>query len=153
MKMIEPLESLSSMVPKKVEQVPLSFLEGKTLILKHLYSSYLRLKRAIAGCLPIKKATLPPIRRESDIYKRSGFFNEKYLVTHKCRKTAITLGTILCGADTAKTHVGHSSWSAHGRYVDMRQKELNNPIPAAIARTLGFLNSPGKNVVPVPSEK
>lgn len=108
---------------------------------KHLKASLLALKelnRSSRWVLADAMGNVPAYRWVSEVYKRSGFFNEKYLATHKCRKTAITLGTILCGSDTAKTHAGHASWEAHGRYVNTQQTELQNPIPAAIAKSFGF---------------
>ncbi len=73
-----------------------------------------------------------------EVYKKSGFFTEKSLETHKLRKTAITLGAIHCGADFAKLHGGHATWSAHGRYLDQHQLDINNPVPAKLAQVIGL---------------
>ena len=110
---------------------------------KHLKASLLALKelnRSFRWILADERGNVPSYRWLYQVYKNSGFFNEKNIATHKCRKTAITLGTILCGSDTAKTHAGHSTWEAHGRYVNTQQTELSNPIPAAIAKSLGLEN-------------
>ena len=73
------------------------------------------------------------------VYGKSGFFKEQWLGTHKCRKTALTLATILCGSDFAKRFGGHASDSAHVRYIDRELKEINNPVPAKLAKALGLL--------------
>ena len=106
---------------------------------KHLKESLIALKKISQSDRWVfgdASGNIPTLNHIRQIYKKSGFFNEQYLATHKCRKTAITLGAILCGVETAKTHGGHSTTSAHAKYVDDQFKEINNPIPAAIAKIL-----------------
>jgi integrase len=92
-----------------------------------------------------KKGLVPTLRQMNKVYKRSGFFNERFLGTHKCRKTALTLATIEFGSDIAKTFGGHATDSAHVRYIDRHLREMNNPAPARIAETLGILRTGQKN--------
>ena len=115
--------------------IPINFSENN----QHLKESLMvlrGLKHSKRWVFADVSRNIPSLSQVRQVYKKSGYFNEKYLATHKCRKTAITLGTILCGVDSAKTHGGHSTWSAHGRYVDHQIRELSNPIPAAIAEVL-----------------
>lgn len=86
-----------------------------------------------------KTSNIPTLRRVNDVYGRTGFFQEKGLGSHKCRKTALTLATIKCGVDLAKRLGGHATDSAHVRYIDRQLKELANPVPAKLAEALGLL--------------
>jgi hypothetical protein len=109
---------------------------------KHLRSSLMflqSLRRDARWVFADEKGNVPATRQVTKIYKLSGYFTESGLGSHKCRKTALTLATIKCGSDFAKRLGGHSSDSAHVRYIDREMKEISNPVPAVLARTLGLL--------------
>lgn len=99
------------------------------------------LKRCSNWVFADERGNVPTTHQVTNVYKKSGFFTEKGLGSHKCRKTALTLATIKCGSDFAKRLGGHATDSAHVRYIDRELKEMNNPVPAVLARTLGLLSS------------
>lgn len=114
----------------------------------HLKQSLLELKNLHLSdrwVFADKKGFVPSLRQMNAVYKRSGFFNEKFLATHKCRKTALTLATIEFGSDIAKTFGGHATDSAHVRYIDRHLIEMSNPAPARIAKTLGIFSDRTEN--------
>ena len=120
-------------------RIPL-FFGGENQHLKDSLLALRNLNRDPRWIFADERGNVPSTRQVTKIYKRSGFFAEEGLGSHKCRKTALTLATIKCGTDFAKRLGGHASDSAHVRYIDRELKELHNPVPAVLARTLGLLS-------------
>jgi integrase len=118
--------------------------EGRGAVPIYFGGANTHLKRSLEGLLALRKdlnpwvfadrkGNVPTLRTVTSVYNKSGFFEEKGLSSHKCRKTAITQALLLCGADAAMVHGGHSTAQAHARYLDKTRIEKLNPAPAALA--------------------